>query len=200
MPILVIATHNVKKGVEMATILGRRFPNLEVRTLADYPGAPEPEETGATYKENAAIKAVAAAALTGEWCVADDAGLEVDYLDGAPGLYSKRFAGEETSFPEKMTLILREMEAAPEECRGARFRCFVALAKTGEPVRFVEGVCEGRIGHEPRGTHGFGYDPIFWLPELGCAMAELPPDEKHKISHRGKALALLGDEIERLIR
>ena len=182
----------------MAMILQRRFPDLEMRTLADYPGAPEPEETGATYAENAAIKAEAAAALTGEWCVADDAGLEVDFLDGAPGLYSKRFAGEGTNFPEKMAIILREMASVPEHERGARFRCLVALAKSGEATRLVEGVCEGRIGTEPRGSHGFGYDPIFWLPERGCAMAELPPDEKHKISHRGMALAKLGELIERL--
>ena len=196
--ILVIATHNRKKGVEMATILGERFPHLEIRTLTDYPGAPEPDETGSTYAENATIKAEAAADLTGEWCVADDAGLEIDYFDGAPGLYSKRFAGEGTTFPEKMAIVLREMAGVPEEKRGARFRCLVALAKKGEPTRLVEGICEGRIATERRGEYGFGYDPIFWVPQKGCAMAELPPEEKHKISHRGMALSRLGDLIEGL--
>jgi XTP/dITP diphosphohydrolase len=196
---LVIATHNVKKGVEMATILRRRFPDLEIRTLADYPGAPEPEETGTTYAENAAIKSEAAAALTGEWCVADDAGLEIDFFDGAPGLFSKRFAGEATSFPDKMALILREMAEVPDERRGARFRCLVALSRTGEPTRLVEGVCEGRIAREPAGAGGFGYDPIFYLPSRGCRMAELTADEKHAISHRGMALRQLGDVIEEMV-
>lgn len=195
---LVIATHNIKKGIEMRTILQRRFPDLEVVTLADYPDAPEPEETGSTYAENAAIKAESAARLTGEWCVADDAGLEIDFFDGAPGLYSKRFIGEDTPFSEKMAFVLDKMIGVPEERRGARFRAAVALSKTGEETRFVEGVCEGRIAHAQAGTGGFGYDPIFYLPERGCTMAELTADEKHAISHRGKALRLLGDLIEQI--
>lgn len=195
---LVVATHNTKKGIEMRTILQRRFPELEVITLAEYPEASEPEETGSTYAENAAIKSEAAARLTGEWCVADDAGLEIDFFDGAPGLYSKRFIGEHTPFAEKMAYILEKMRDVPEEKRGARFRTWVSLSKTGEPTRFVEGVCEGRIAWAAAGTGGFGYDPIFYLPELGRTMAELSPDEKHAVSHRGQALRKLGDLIEEL--
>lgn len=187
---LVIATHNRAKAGEMVTILGRRFPDLEILTLADYPGAPEPEETGGTYAENASIKAESAASFTGEWSIADDAGLEVDALGGAPGLYSKRFEGENTPFPEKIARLLQKIEAIPEEQRTARFRCCVALARPGEATRVFEATCEGVIAQEPRGAGGFGYDPIFYLPELGRTMAELTPDEKHAVSHRGQVLRL----------
>ena len=184
-PRLVIATHNPKKAGEMLAILGARFPGLELRTLRDYPDAPEPEETGATYAENATIKAESAAETTGEWCLADDAGLEIDALDGAPGLYSKRFGGESLPFPEKIALVLARMGDRP---RGARFRCCVALARAGRPTRVLEATCEGRIAEAPSGGGGFGYDPVFLLPELGRTMAELTPEEKHAVSHRGKVL------------
>lgn len=190
---LVIATHNPKKAREMHQILGTRFPSLELLTLVDFPGAPEPEETGDTYEENALIKAISAAEATGEWCLADDAGLEIDALPGQLGVHSKRFAGEETSFPDKMAIILREMEGLPEAERGARFRCFVALASpTGERHVFSAS-CEGRIAPEPSGGGGFGYDPIFWLPELSCTMADLTAEQKHAISHRGKVLAQVAE-------
>lgn len=189
-PRLVIATHNVKKAGEMLTILSERFPALELRTLADYPGAPEPEETGTTYAENASIKAESAARFTREWCLADDAGLEIDALDGAPGLYSKRFGGEDLPFPEKMALVLQKMEGATN--RAARFRCCVALVgPTFSKV--IEATCEGQIATQPSGNGGFGYDPIFFLPEMGRTMAELTPAEKHAISHRGKVLRAFGD-------
>lgn len=194
---LVIATHNVKKAGEMITILSQRFPGVEIRTLADYPSAPEPEETGTNYAENATIKAVSAARVTGQWCVADDAGLEIDALGGQPGLHSKRFAGEETPFPEKMALILEKLEGLPEEERGARFRCCVAVAKPQAndaiDVFVFEATCEGRIAEQPSGSGGFGYDPIFFLPELGRCMADLTPEEKHAISHRGKVLREVSD-------
>jgi XTP/dITP diphosphohydrolase len=125
---LVIATHNRKKAGEMIQILSARFPDIELLTLADFPSAPEPEETGTTYAENATIKALSAARFTGEWSVADDAGLEIDALDGAPGLYSKRFGGEDLPFPEKMSLILGQMNDVTDENRTARFRCCIALA------------------------------------------------------------------------
>lgn len=190
---LVIATHNVKKAGEMLTILGQRFPNLELRTLADYDGAPEPEETGTTYAENAAIKADSAAAFTGEWCLADDAGLEIDAFDGAPGVYSKRFGGEDLPFPEKIAMILDRMKDVPTEGRGARFRCCVALAGPGVETRVLTAICEGRISEQPSGGGGFGYDPVFFLPELGRTMADLTAAEKHAVSHRGKVLAAFGD-------
>lgn len=190
---LVIATHNPKKAGEMMAILAARFPALEFKTLADYPGSPEPEETGETYAENAAIKAESAVMQTGEWCLADDAGLEIDALPGELGVWSKRFAGEKTSFPQKMAIILERMRDVPESHRGARFRCHIALARPGMPTLNFSAICEGRVAFEPSGNGGFGYDPIFYLPELGCTMADLTADQKHAISHRGKVLREFGD-------
>lgn len=190
---LVIATHNRSKAGEMLTILSKSFPSLELRTLADYPGAPEPEETGSTYAENASIKAESGSRFTGEWCLADDAGLEIDALDGAPGLYSKRFGGEGLPFPEKIALVLEKLNGVPEGGRGARFRCCVALSAPGKPIRVLEATCEGRIAEQPSGSGGFGYDPIFFLPQLGCTMADLTAAEKHAVSHRGKVLKAFGD-------
>jgi XTP/dITP diphosphohydrolase len=210
---LVIATHNAKKAAEMRQILGELLPRVELATLADFPGAEEPEETGGTYAENASLKSEAAARHTGQWCVADDAGLEIDALEGAPGLYSKRFGGEDLPFPQKMRLILERLEGMAPEKRTARFRCCVALSSPGPtaPYRRVESLdeglepqtwvvettCEGQIAAEPKGAHGFGYDPIFFLPHLGRHMAELTPEEKHAVSHRGKALNRLRDELAR---
>jgi XTP/dITP diphosphohydrolase len=188
---LVIATHNRKKAGEMVTILTRRFPELEILTLADFDGSPEPDETGTTYIENAIIKAESGTAFTGEWCLADDAGLEIDALDGAPGLYSKRFGGEDLPFPEKIARILELMAEVPEAGRGARFRCAVALAGPGADTRTWEAICEGRIAAEPSGGGGFGYDPVFYLPELERTMADLTAEEKHAVSHRGKVLAMV---------
>lgn len=193
---LVVATHNAKKAGEMLEILGIRFPEIQLLTLADFPGAPEPEETGTTYAENATIKAEAARAFTGEWCVADDAGLEIDALGGAPGLYSKRFEGEETPFPVKMARIQERIDGLPNEKRGARFRCCVALCRASTQI--FEATCEGRIATVPSGAGGFGYDPIFYLPELGCTMADLTAEQKHAISHRGKVLRLLAEELAAL--
>lgn len=181
----------------MVRILGRRFPTLQILTLADFPGAPEPEETGTTYPENARIKAEAARDLTGEWCVADDAGLEIDHLGGAPGLYSKRFEGVGSSFAHKITRILELLEGAPS--RAARFRCAVALARPGEPTEDFIAVCEGSIAEAPSGGGGFGYDPVFLLPD-GRTMAEITADEKDEISHRGAVLRALGDRLADLTR
>jgi XTP/dITP diphosphohydrolase len=190
---IVIATHNRKKAGEMLTILGLRFPEIEFLTLADLNGAPEPDETGSTYAENSTIKAQSAFDFCGEWCVADDAGLEIDALEGAPGLYSKRFGGEELPFPEKMAKILSMLES--ENNRGARFRCNVALIGPNHPPKVFEAICEGKIADEPSGNGGFGYDPIFFLPEMGCCMADLTAQQKHEISHRGKVLRQLGDYL-----
>lgn len=190
---LIIATHNRKKAGEMVTILSRRFPGLELLTLADIEGSPEPEETGTTYSENAAIKAQSAFDFTSEWCVADDAGLEIDALDGAPGLYSKRFGGEDLPFPEKMAKILSMLEG--DQNRGARFRCNVALVGPNHPIKAFEAICEGKIAETPSGAGGFGYDPIFWLPEMNCCMADLTAEQKHQVSHRGKVLRELGDYL-----
>lgn len=197
----VIATHNRHKAGEMITILSRAFPDWEFLTLADFPNATEPEETGTTYAENAAIKSESAAKETGCLSIADDAGLEIDAMNGEPGLYSKRFAGEDTPFPEKMKIILDRLSGVSEEHRSARFRCCVAISipNDGEMrTEVVETTCEGRIAESPSGSGGFGYDPIFWLPEMGCTMADLTANQKHAISHRGKALALVEQKLREL--
>lgn len=196
---LVIATHNRKKAGEMIQILSERFPALKLSTLADFESAPEPEETGTTYAANAAIKSESAAKFTSEWSLADDAGLEIDALDGAPGLYSKRFGGEDLPFPEKIAKILELLADVPEEKRGARFRCCVALTppsgEVGE-MKVFQAICEGRIATQASGGGGFGYDPIF-LPQdaPGRTMADLTAQEKHAISHRGKVLSAVGDYL-----
>lgn len=188
---LVIATHNRKKAGEMVTILSAALPDRRLLTLADFPGAPEPEETGSDYEANALIKARSGLVATGEECVADDAGLEIDALDGAPGLYSKRFGGEDLPFPEKIAKILELLKDVPEAKRTARFRCWVAWISPSGEERTFEGVCEGRIAFAPSGNGGFGYDPIFLLPELGRTMADLTSGEKHAVSHRGIVLGEL---------
>lgn len=172
----------------MVQILGAHFPDLTICALDNYPEAPEPEETGTTYAENALIKARSARDATGEWSLADDAGLEVDYLDGRPGLHSKRYGGEELPFLQKIELLLSEMRGVPEDRRTARFRCCIALVSPEGEEHVFEDTCEGRVHTYQAGEGGFGYDPIFFLPEKGCTMAQLTPSEKHAISHRGKVL------------
>ncbi len=186
-PAILIATRNLKKAREMGEILASE--HWMVLNLMDVaPDLEEPEETGCTYEENALIKARAAVRATGLVSLADDAGLEIDALGGQPGVYSRRFLGEDTSFPEKMERILELLRGVPGEQRGCRFRAAVAIVHPDGEEHVCYGVCEGRIGHAMRGQYGFGYDPIFFLPTLGKHMAELPPAEKHAISHRGQAL------------
>ena len=153
------------------------------------------EETGATFLENARLKALAGVAVTGLLTIADDGGLMIDALNGAPGVYSHRFLGEGAPFSEKMQGVLELMRDVPDEKRTCRFISTVVVAGPDGLIFECVGACEGRISHEQRGAFGFGYDPIFLLPELGRHMAELRPEEKHKISHRGKSLACA---IERL--
>ena len=196
---LVIATGNRKKGAEMVAILSERLAGtgIEILTLADFPDVDtDVEETGTTFAENAAIKAQAAMAATGRVCIADDGGLVIDALGGQPGLHSKRFLGEETPFPEKMVRILEMMSGMPDAQRSCRFRCAVAICTPDGLVYECSGECEGRIAHEIRGNRGFGYDPIVYLPEIGKHMAELLPQEKHRISHRGMALACAADVLK----
>ena len=186
---LLIATTNLKKRGEMAEILGAADLDIALVSLADFPSAPEVDETGATFLENAYLKAAAAVDLTGLVSIADDGGLCIDALGGSPGVHSHRFLGMETSFADKMTRILQMMEGLPDPERTCRFQCAVVVL-TPDGRRFdCMGVCEGKVGTEMRGDRGFGYDPIFVLPESGIHMAELSPHEKHRISHRGKALA-----------
>jgi XTP/dITP diphosphohydrolase len=184
---LVIATKNAKKAEELRALLADMPFN--VLSLNDFPDFPETPETGLTFEENARIKARAAALFTGKLVLADDSGLEVDALDGRPGIYSNRFAGPDASDRDKYMLLLEMMKDVPDEKRAARFRAAVCVATPEGSEIIVEGVVHGSIIHEPRGDKGFGYDPVFYLPEYGLTMAELPSDEKNKISHRAQALA-----------
>ncbi|TAK10375.1 MAG: RdgB/HAM1 family non-canonical purine NTP pyrophosphatase, partial [Candidatus Manganitrophaceae bacterium] len=161
--VLVIATENRHKGEELASIL-REEIDLDVRTLADFPGVKLPPETGSTYRENAVQKARAAATATGHLALGDDSGLEVDALDGAPGLYSARFAGEGVTYAENRKKLLDLLGDRPDEQRTARFICTIAVASPDGAVEVVEGRCEGRITRRDVGAGGFGYDPIFFLP------------------------------------
>ena len=185
---LVIATKNAGKAREVAQILAG-LP-YQIVSLADYPDAPDVEETGSTFVDNAIIKATAYARYTGELTLADDSGLEVDALDGAPGVFSSRFAPTD---PERNSKLLDLMKNIPDEKRTSRFRCAIAIAEPDGSVKTCEGAVEGIIAHEPRGANGFGYDPVFYLPDLGKHMAELTADEKNAISHRGKALQAAKD-------
>ncbi len=189
---LVIGTNNPGKLREFRELLdGCGFELVTPRELGvNF----DPEETGSTYAENATMKAVEAARACGLPALADDSGLEVDHLGGRPGIYSARYAGGDRTDPNisearQLELLLEEMKGVPDEQRTARFRCAIAIATPTDEVQLVDGVFEGRIGHEVRGTHGFGYDPIFVLPERGVTSAELPPEEKNRISHRGQAAA-----------
>ncbi len=180
---LVVATKNPGKAREFAEILAD-LP-YEVVGLDAYPNAPDIEETGATFVENAVLKATKYARFTRELTVADDSGLEIDALDGAPGIKSSRFAPTDADRIQKVLDLLKNV---PDERRTARFRCAVAIAWPDKRVETCEAKVEGTIAHEPRGDKGFGYDPIFIVTELGKRMAELEPEEKNAISHRGRAL------------
>lgn len=181
---LVIATRNLGKAREMAEVLAG-LP-YEIVSLADYPDAPEVEETGFTFRENAIMKASAYAGMTGELTVADDSGLEVDALNGAPGVFSSRFAPTDA---KRISKLLALMKDVPDGKRTARFRCVVAIVDPDDDgIRICEGRVKGVIAREPKGTNGFGYDPVFYVSDLGKHMAELTSAEKNAISHRGKAL------------
>lgn len=153
-------------------------------------------EDGTTFEENAMIKAEAIAKLTDAIVLADDSGLEIDYLNKEPGIYSARYAGTDTSYEIKNNLLLQRLEGVPDEKRTARFVCAIAAVFPDGSKETVRGTIEGRIGYEIAGEHGFGYDPIFYLPEYGCTTAELDPEKKNELSHRGKALRLMRGIIE----
>ena len=182
---IVLATHNRGKMEEMAAILGH-LP-VELLTLDAFPEIGDIPETGNTLKENAFIKAETVHRLTGLPALADDTGLEVDALNGAPGIYSARYAGADATFDDNCQKMLKELHGIPVEKRTAWFRTVIAFVNGGEK-EWVEGVAEGRIIEEKRGIGGFGYDPIFFYPPLRKTFAELDSVEKNSISHRGKAL------------
>lgn len=182
---LVLATRNAHKVAEIARLLDGS--GVECATLDAYPGVPEVVEDRPTLEGNAAKKAAETAAACGAWALADDTGLEVDALGGAPGVYSARWAGPGCTYADNCAKLLRELAGVPAERRGARFRAVIALAAPDGRLESVEGRLEGRIGLAARGSGGFGYDPLFVLPD-GRTLAELAMDEKNAVSHRGLAL------------
>ena len=190
---VIFATGNQGKMKEIREILGDL--DIELLSLKDAGIQADIVEDGKTFEENAQIKAKTICDLTGEIVLADDSGLEIDYLNKEPGIYSARYMGEDTSYRIKNTNLIQRLEGVPDEQRTARFVCAIAAAFPDGTMKTVRAAMEGRIGYEERGENGFGYDPIFWLPEYGCTSAELSMEEKNKISHRGKALRLIKDEL-----
>jgi XTP/dITP diphosphohydrolase len=199
LPQVVLATTNPHKLREFREI------------LADLPAAlvspddlglrVDVDETGATFEENAILKAIAYAEAAGLPALADDSGLEIDALGGEPGVYSSRWAGVETTYPERFRILNERLAGVPDEQRTARYRSAVALAEPAPRglYQVVEGTVEGRIAREPRGSGGFGYDPIFYVPELGATFGELPAAEKHRISHRARAAGAARTPLLRLL-
>jgi XTP/dITP diphosphohydrolase len=185
--LLVLATRNAGKTRELRALLAD-LP-LRIRTLEDYPDLPALPETGRTFEDNAVEKATTVARLVGQIALADDSGLEVDALGGAPGVASATFLGPEATDEDRNLWVLGRLRGLAEGLRTARYRAVVAIADPHGSVRTFEGTCEGRIATAPRGDYGFGYDPIFLVPAYGRTMAELPPEIKNQISHRARALA-----------
>ena len=183
---LVVATLNRAKGRELLELLGD-LP-WDVSLLADRPGATLPEETGTTYAENALIKARAAMRATGVTALADDSGLEVDALGGAPGLYSARFGGAGLDDAGRYRLLLERLRDVSPARRTAHFRSVIAIVDPDGRERVVEGTVDGIIAEAPRGTNGFGYDPVFLYPPLARTFGELPSAHKHRVDHRGAAM------------
>ena len=192
---LLIATRNRGKKREYARLL--EGLDMQLITLDDLGVTKTIKEDGASYTENALLKARGYAAATGLVTLADDSGLEVDALDGAPGVLTARYAGQGATDEQRYSLLLEQLKDVPHEHLTARFRCVIALAWPDGRVEITEGICEGRITREPRGEHGFGYDPVFYVPEYGCTMAELPPEIKNRISHRARAAAAASEILSR---
>jgi XTP/dITP diphosphohydrolase len=182
---LLVATTNRHKLEEYRTIFSD-IP-FQLLSLNDIRLDLDVEETGTTFQENAEIKALTYARTSGILSLADDSGLEIDALGGAPGIYSARFAGVDTPYEERFRLIFERLHGVPVAQRSARFRCVITIAEPSGYHESVEGSIEGIITDVPRGANGFGYDPIFLVPELGETTAEMPPEQKHQISHRGRA-------------
>jgi len=184
---LVLATRNRHKQDELAALLGNL--GIRIRTLDEFPEAPEVIEDGETCEANAIKKARAIADATGLPAVADDTGLEVDALEGRPGIFAARYAGEGATYEDNYRKLLHELAGVPHERRAARFVTVAAIAFPTDGVQVARGVLEGLIAEAPSGTQGFGYDPIFVVPELGQTLAQLSAEQKNRISHRAKAFA-----------
>ncbi|WP_273850971.1 XTP/dITP diphosphatase [Guptibacillus spartinae] len=193
---LLIATQNEGKVKEFK----RRFESddLRVLSLLDIEGAPDVAETGSTFAENAVLKAEAIMKLTNHPVIADDSGLVIDALDGDPGVYSARYAGPEKDDEANIDKVLKEMKDVPKEKRNASFHCLLAVAIPGQNTEIFSGACNGMITYERSGSYGFGYDPIFYVPSYDKTMAELSPEEKDAISHRGQALDRLEEVFKEL--
>ncbi len=192
---LIVATKNSGKLKEIREILGG-LP-YEVISMEDAGITDDIEETGSTFEENALIKAREINKKTGQMVMADDSGLEVDYLNGAPGIYSSRFAGEGATDEDKNNKLLELLKDVPVPNRTARFVCVIAVVFPDGTHFTVRGTCEGYIGHKPEGSNGFGYDPLFYIPRFNMTTAQMSSDKKHEISHRGKALRMMVEELKK---
>ncbi|MDR7867576.1 MAG: XTP/dITP diphosphatase [Sporomusaceae bacterium] len=195
MTALVVATRNKGKVTEIAAALAA-LP-VEVLALDSFPAVPEAVESGDTFAANAILKATHYALNTGRACLADDSGLEVDALGGAPGVYSARYAGPEASDADCNAKLLAELEGVPDDRRTARFRCVLAYIDPDGALLTAEGTCEGTILKEPRGTGGFGYDPLFYMPGAEKTLAEMTVADKNAVSHRGQALRNMATTLAR---
>jgi len=197
---IVLATHNPGKVKELKDLLADLPFAVEVKSLQDYPALGAIKETGRTFHENARLKAQAVFAFTGLPSIADDSGLEVDALGGGPGVYSARYAGEGATDGDNNEKLLRELAGVPEEQRTARFRSVICAVFAPDREYFAEGVCEGRIAFAPRGSNGFGYDPLFLVaPDYRRTMAELSLAEKNAVSHRSRAFRNLKPLLVKLL-
>jgi len=198
---IIFATGNKGKLDEIREIMSDfiKKHNVNLISLKDAGIDVDIVEDGKTFEDNALIKARTVAACTDKIVLADDSGLEVDYLDKAPGIYSARYLGEDTSYTVKNTHILNKLEGVPDEKRSARFVCVIACVMPDGRELVETGTIEGRIGYEIKGEHGFGYDPIFYLPERGCTTAEILPEEKNAISHRGRALVKMMETLDGIL-
>lgn len=191
---IVFATGNANKMKEIRMILSDI--GLEILSMKEAGVSADIVEDGATFEENAMIKAQAIAKLLPEDIVlADDSGLEIDYLNKEPGVYSARYMGEDTSYEIKNQSLIDRLDGVPKEQRTARFVCAIAAVLPGGTTRLTRGTIEGYIGWEPAGENGFGYDPIFYVDEFGCSTAQLSPEQKNKVSHRGRALRAMREEL-----
>ena len=191
---IIFATGNKNKMIEIREIL--KDLNMEVLSMKEAGYDIDTEENGTTFEENAKIKAVALARECDDIVLADDSGLEIDYLNKAPGVYSARFMGEDTSYEIKNQALIDKLEGVPKEERTARFVCAICAVVPGHEPITVRGTIEGYIGWEPAGENGFGYDPIFYVHDLDCSTAELSMEEKNARSHRGNALRMIREALK----
>ncbi|WP_374722924.1 XTP/dITP diphosphatase [Peribacillus tepidiphilus] len=196
MKTILIATKNKGKAKEFEALF---YPKgYKVLTLLDMDDHLDVEETGKTFEENAKLKAETISSYYNLPVLADDSGLMVDALDGRPGIYSARYAGEEKNDESNLQKVLAELKDIPDDERTARFYCALAFAIPGEETRLYKGTIEGRITKEPKGSNGFGYDPIFYVPSKEKTMAELSADEKNEISHRAQAIRYLANDLDKI--